>query len=76
MNNNEHPLALNWHEQGRETLHSFILTEPEKNQSQSISYKDHNWPFEKFKKGNCQLISKGLFGILEFFQKTNKQIRF
>jgi hypothetical protein len=23
-----------------------------------------------------QLISKGLFGILEFFQKTNKQIRF
>ena len=23
-----------------------------------------------------QLISKGLFGILEFFQKTNKRIRF
>ena len=23
-----------------------------------------------------QLISKGLFGILEFFQKTNEQIRF
>ena len=27
-----------------------------------------------FDKG--QLTSKGLFGILEFFQKTNEQIRF
>ena len=25
---------------------------------------------------NGQIISKGLFGILKFFQKTNEQIRF
>ena len=28
------------------------------------------------KPANGQLISKGLFGILEFFQKTNEQILF
>ena len=32
--------------------------------------------FEIISAAKGQLISKGLFGILEFLQKTNKQIHF